>query len=60
MVGRVRQREVCEVKEVWGRGLRDPAARSSSSSSGFSLRHPLPLPASPLTPPPGFGTGFLP
>lgn len=43
-------------REVWGRGLRDPAARSaSSSSSGFSLRHPLPRPVSPLTPPPGSG-----
>lgn len=48
-------------REVWGRGLREPAARSAaSSSSGFSLRHPLPLPVSPLTPPPGLRTGFLP
>lgn len=45
-------REVREVREVWGAWARDAAARSgSSSSSGFSLHHPLPLPASPLTPP---------
>lgn len=44
-------REVREVRGVGDVGC-DPAARSDSgSSSGFSLRHPFPLPASPLTPP---------
>lgn len=54
-------REVREVREVRGAWAAGSAARSDAgSSSGFSLRHPLPLPATPLTPPPGLGTGFLP